>query len=92
MSVRESPIQLCSMCKVIGILPIQDFGAQHTLNCVRLPAGWDVRGGVTRLWAGERDLDELIANKDLGSQIALQTTLNFARKFEDDFGKKETKS
>lgn len=51
-------------------------------------AGWDVRGGVTRLWAGDRDLDELIAQKDLGSRIALQTILNFARKFENDFGKK----
>lgn len=57
-----------------------------------LCAGWDVRGGVTRLWAGEHDLDALIAEKDLGSQIALQTILNFARKFEGDFGKKNTKT
>ena len=51
-----------------------------------------MRGGVTRLWAGERYLDALIAQKDLGSQIALQTILNFARKFEGDFGKKATKT
>lgn len=55
-------------------------------------AGWDVRGGVTRLWAGERNLDELIADKDLGSQIALQTIVSFARKFENDFGKKASKT
>lgn len=55
-------------------------------------AGWDVRGGVIRLWAGERELDALIAKKDLGSQIALQTILSFARKFEGDFGKKATKT
>ena len=51
-----------------------------------------MRGGVTRLWAGERDLDELIADKDLGSQIALQTIVSFARKFENDFGKKASKT
>lgn len=68
------------------------FGAQHTLNCVERRAGWDVRGGVTRIWAGERDLDELIAEKDSGSQIALRTILNFARNFENDFGKRETKT
>ena len=49
-----------------------------------------MRGGVTRLWAGDRNLDALIAQKDLGTQIALQTILNFAEKFEDDFGKKTT--
>lgn len=51
-----------------------------------------MRGGVTRLWAGDSNLDELIAQKDLGTQIALQTILNFAGKFEGDFGKKATKA
>ncbi len=51
-------------------------------------AGWDIRGGVSRLWAGERDLDELLADKDPCSRIALQTVIDFAKKFEEDFGKK----
>ena len=35
-------------------------------------AGWDVRGGVTRLWAGERNVEKLLADKDPGSRLALQ--------------------
>lgn len=41
-----------------------------------------------RLWAGEQNLDQLIAEKDVGSQIALQTIVGFAKKFEEDFGSK----
>ncbi|KAL3148814.1 hypothetical protein ABBQ32_001697 [Trebouxia sp. C0010 RCD-2024] len=51
--------------------------------------GWDVRGVVTRLWAGEQDLDYLIAEKDVGSQLALQTIVDFAKRFEADFIRKE---
>ena len=52
-------------------------------------AGWDVRGVVTRLWAGEQDLDYLIAEKDIGSQLALQTIMDFAKRFEVDFAGKQ---
>ena len=50
--------------------------------------GWDIRGGVTRLWAGDHDLENLIVEKDTGSQLALRTILAFAKKFEADFGQK----
>ena len=55
-------------------------------------AGWDVRGVVTRMWAGEQDVDQLIAEKDIGSQLALQTIVDFAKKFEEDFPKKSSQS
>ena len=51
-------------------------------------AGWDVRGGVTRLWAGERNYEKLLADKDPGSRIALQAVIDLTSKFEQDFGKK----
>lgn len=50
--------------------------------------GWDVRGGVTRLWAGERNFAKLLADKDLGSRLALQAVIDLTSKFEQDFGKK----
>ncbi|DBA74212.1 TPA: hypothetical protein ACH3X1_011005 [Trebouxia sp. C0004] len=50
--------------------------------------GWDIRGGVTRLWAGERDLTDILASKDPGSKIALETVIRLAKLFEEDFGKK----
>lgn len=51
-------------------------------------AGWDIRGGVTRLWAGDRDLTQLLASKDPGSRVALETVIRCATMFEQDFGKK----
>ncbi len=51
-------------------------------------AGWDIRGGVTRLWAGDRDLTDILASKDPGSKIALETVIRLAKLFEEDFGKK----
>jgi len=55
---------------------------------VVLHAGWDIRGGVTRLWAGDRDLTDILASKDPGSKIALETVIRLAKLFEEDFGKK----
>ena len=57
-------------------------------NSVLVDAGWDIRGGVTRLWAGDRDLTQLLASKDPGSRIALETVIRCATMFEQDFGKK----
>ncbi|KAL0022488.1 hypothetical protein WJX79_010730 [Trebouxia sp. C0005] len=50
--------------------------------------GWDIRGGVTRIWAGDRDLADILASKDPGSKIALETVIRLAKLFEEDFGKK----
>ena len=58
------------------------------VNSVLDDAGWDIRGGVTRLWAGDRDLTQLLASKDPGSRIALETVIRCAGMFEQDFGKK----
>ncbi len=43
---------------------------------------------MTRLWAGDRDLTDILANKDPGSRIALETVIRLAKMFEEDFGKK----
>lgn len=51
-------------------------------------AGWDIRGGATKIWAGERNLDNILAKKDTGSVIALKTIMQYTMKFEQDFGAK----
>lgn len=43
---------------------------------------------MTRLWAGDRDLTDILASKDPGSKIALKTVIRLAKLFEEDFGKK----
>ena len=43
---------------------------------------------MTRLWAGDRDLTDILASKDPGSKIALETVMRLATMFEEDFGKK----
>ncbi len=43
---------------------------------------------MTRLWAGDRDLTDILASKDPGSKIALETVIRLAKMFEEDFGKK----
>lgn len=40
------------------------------------------------MWAGERDVDQVLAGKDPGSRRALQAVMDLTLKFEQDFGKK----
>ena len=47
-----------------------------------------MRGGVTKIWAGERDVDQIVLGKDAGSSIALKTIMQYTLKFEQDFGVK----
>ena len=58
------------------------------LEILLADAGWDVRGGVMKIWAGERDMDNILVDKDAGSAIALKTVMQYALKFEQDFGAK----
>lgn len=41
-----------------------------------------------KIWAGERDMDNILLDKDAGSAIALKTVMQYALKFEQDFGAK----
>ena len=61
-------------------------------DCVVGNVGWDIRGGVSRIWAGDTDLGDLMTDKDPGSQLALQTILDFAKKFKADFGKRDAEA
>lgn len=48
--------------------------------------GWDVRGPVHRVWAGERDAASLVQGKDEGSQAAVSSILRHVRQLDADFG------
>ncbi|KAK9820548.1 hypothetical protein WJX72_011517 [[Myrmecia] bisecta] len=48
--------------------------------------GWDLRGGVQRIWQGERDIDQLSQRLDIGSRAALSGILFHTAKIEEQHG------
>ena len=53
-----------------------------------LCAGWDVRGPVIRLWAGQRDYQKLRAGLDPGSSDAIKAILMHAQRYDEQYGSK----
>ena len=51
-------------------------------------AGWDVRGAVRKIWAGERRLAAVQQDKDAGSRAAIKAILFHAVQHDNNFGKK----
>ena len=41
-------------------------------------AGWDIRGGLHKIWQGARDVHDLTFNKDSGTTLALKALLKHA--------------
>ena len=41
-------------------------------------AGWDIRGGLHKIWQGSRDVHELTSAKDSGTTLALKALLRHA--------------
>lgn len=50
--------------------------------------GWDVRGPVRKIWAGERDEKVLVKGKEGGTVAAIQTLLMHAKAGDEAMGKK----
>jgi hypothetical protein len=55
-------------------------------DCAR--AGWDVRGALARIWAGERSEAALCAGKEGGTKEAIQALLFYAKQNDSTYGLK----
>eukprot|EP00887_Chlorella_sp_A99_P005361 scaffold1.g5361.t1 len=51
-------------------------------------AGWDLRGAVVRIWAGEREARHLVAGKDDASREAIKLVLWHALQYDSKHGHK----
>lgn len=53
-----------------------------------MDAGWDIRGPVHKIWAGQRDYQALRVGIDPGSSDAIKAVLRHALEYDKQYGLK----